>query len=105
MDSFLVWILGSAPENDTILIRAMPVKPRPTILDIAPYVPGKHKAGPGVTTRFKLSSNESPFGASPHAVKAVQESGDDLALYPDGASTALREVIGEEISLFMFRRA
>ena len=32
-------------------------QPRPGVLDIAPYVPGKSKA-PGVARVFKLSSNE-----------------------------------------------
>ena len=46
-------------------------QPRPGVLDIAPYVPGKSKA-PGVARVFKLSSNESPLGPSPKAVAAYQ---------------------------------
>ena len=38
-------------------------QPRPGVLDIAPYVPGKSSA-PGVAKVFKLSSNETPLGPS-----------------------------------------
>ena len=68
--------------------------PRPGILDIAPYVPGKSKATGGTRTH-KLSSNETPLGPSPAAVAAFQEAAGRLEIYPDGAATALREAIGE----------
>jgi histidinol-phosphate aminotransferase len=70
----------------------MPPLPRPGILDIAAYVPGKSAAPVGVTLR-KLSSNETPLGPSPRAVEAYRGAAEKLALYPDGASTALREAI------------
>ena len=43
-----------------------PVRPLPLpgVLAIDPYVPGK-SAAPGVAKVFKLSSNETPLGASP----------------------------------------
>ena len=34
-------------------------QPRPGVLDIAPYIPGKSTAS-GVSKVFKLSSNETP---------------------------------------------
>lgn len=69
------------------------MKPVPGILDIAPYVGGRsHAAGTGPA--FKLSSNETPLGPSPRAVRAFREAGDTLHLYPDGSATALREAIG-----------
>ena len=46
-------------------------QPRPGVLDIAPYVPGKSSA-PGVAKVFKLSSNETPLGPSPRAIAAYQ---------------------------------
>ena len=46
-------------------------QPRPGVLDIAPYVPGKSTA-PGVTKVFKLSSNETPLGPSPNAIAAYR---------------------------------
>ncbi|ODA66258.1 Histidinol-phosphate aminotransferase 2 [Methyloligella halotolerans] len=67
--------------------------PRPGILDIEPYVPGKSKVdGGGPVT--KLSSNENPFGASPKAVAAFKAAADQLSLYPEGSAAALRETIG-----------
>ncbi|MEJ2625691.1 MAG: histidinol-phosphate transaminase [Pseudolabrys sp.] len=67
-------------------------QPRPGVLDIAPYIPGKSTA-PGVDKVFKLSSNESPLGPSPHAIEAYRRIGEHLEDYPDGASSALREAI------------
>jgi histidinol-phosphate aminotransferase len=65
---------------------------RASVMEIAAYVPGKSKADGGETV-YKLSSNESPFGASPKALAAYR-SIDALEFYPDGASTELREAIG-----------
>jgi histidinol-phosphate aminotransferase len=64
--------------------------PRPGVLDIEAYVPGK-SAAPGVAKVYKLSSNETPLGPSPKAVEAAREVAGHLELYPDGAATALRE--------------
>jgi histidinol-phosphate aminotransferase len=66
--------------------------PRPGILDIAPYVPGRSKAAAGVKLH-KLSSNETPLGPSPAAIAAYRSVADKLELYPDGAATDLREAI------------
>lgn len=73
-------------------------EPRPGVLDIAPYVPGKSKAANGKTL-FKLSSNETPLGASKKAQDALKDIAGALELYPDGAATALREAIGEVYGL------
>jgi histidinol-phosphate aminotransferase len=70
---------------------AMPV-PRPGVMAIEAYVPGKSVAPAGVKL-VKLSSNETPFGPSPQAIKAYEEGSAKLALYPDGSATALREKI------------
>ena len=43
--------------------------PRPGVLDIQAYVPGKSSA-PGVAKVFKLSSNETPLGPSRKAIEA-----------------------------------
>src|SRR3978361_1308739 len=72
--------------------------PRPGILDISAYVPGKSDA-PGVAKVFKLSSNETPLGPSPKAVAAYRAVAEHLEDYPDGASTALREAIGRAFGL------
>jgi histidinol-phosphate aminotransferase len=68
-------------------------QPRPGVLEIDPYVPGKSTA-PGVSRVFKLSSNETPLGPSPAAIAAFRAVADRLADYPDGAASALREAIG-----------
>jgi len=73
-------------------------KPRPGVLDIAPYVPGKSSA-PGVAKVFKLSSNETPLGPSPKAIAAYQAAGAHLEDYPDGAASELREAIGRAFGL------
>ena len=73
-------------------------QPRPGVLDIAPYIPGKSTA-PGVDKVYKLSSNESPLGPSAHAIEAYRTVGEHLEDYPDGASTALREAIGSVYGL------
>jgi histidinol-phosphate aminotransferase len=72
--------------------------PRPGVLDIEAYVPGK-SAAPGVKKVYKLSSNETPLGPSPKAVEAVQKAAGELELYPDGAATALREAIAAKYGL------
>ena len=73
-------------------------QPRPGVLTIDPYVPGKSSAA-GVERVFKLSSNETPLGPSPHAIAAYRELASQLQDYPDGASTALREAIGRAFGL------
>lgn len=66
--------------------------PRPGVMAIDAYVPGK-SGSPGVAKVYKLSSNESPLGASPKAIKAYQDLATHLELYPEGSSAALREAI------------
>jgi histidinol-phosphate aminotransferase len=68
-------------------------QPRPGVLDIAPYIPGKSTA-PGVAKVFKLSSNETPLGPSEKTVAAYQSVGQHLEDYPDGSASELREAIG-----------
>jgi histidinol-phosphate aminotransferase len=68
-------------------------QPRPGVLDIAPYIPGKSTA-PGVAKVFKLSSNETPLGPGGNAIAAYKQAGAHLEDYPEGSSLALREAIG-----------
>lgn len=72
--------------------------PRPGILDIAPYVPGKSGA-PGVARVFKLSANETPLGPSPRAIDAYRAAASHLHDYPEGTSRVLREAIGRAYGL------
>src|SRR6185295_9790342 len=71
--------------------------PKAGILDISPYVPGKSSAKG--TKIHRLSSNESPFGASTKAMAAYASTASSLALYPDGSATALREAIASRYGL------
>ena len=73
-------------------------QPRPGVIEIAPYIPGKSSA-PGVAKIFKLSSNETPLGPSANAIAAYREAGNHLQDYPDGAASALREAIGAAFGL------
>jgi histidinol-phosphate aminotransferase len=72
--------------------------PRPGVLGIAPYVPGKSTATGGKKLH-KLSSNETPLGPSPAAVEAYRAAADSLERYPDGSATALRAAIGAAYGL------
>jgi histidinol-phosphate aminotransferase len=67
--------------------------PRPGVTDIQAYVPGKSSA-PGVARIYKLSSNETPLGPSPHAIEAYRSVASHLQDYPDGSSADLRQAIG-----------
>lgn len=72
-------------------------EPRPGILGIDAYVPGKSAAKGSKI--HKLSSNESPVGASPHAVAAFSAAASSLERYPDGSAAALRGAIAQRYGL------
>jgi len=71
---------------------------QPGILDIDPYVPGKSKVSYNGAV-YKLSSNETPLGASAKATAAFLQVASQLELYPDGGSTALRLAIAARFGL------
>jgi histidinol-phosphate aminotransferase len=73
-------------------------QPRPGVLDIAPYIPGKSSA-PGVAKVFKLSSNETPLGPGESTVAAYRAVAEHLEDYPDGSASGLREAIGDVFGL------
>ena len=73
-------------------------QPRPGVLAIEAYVPGKSTA-PGVAKVFKLSSNETPLGPSPYALAAYNATGRHLEDYPDGSTSELRDAIGRAFGL------
>jgi len=73
-------------------------QPRPGVMSIQAYVPGKSYA-PGAAKVFKLASNETPLGASPAAIEAYRAIATELQDYPDGAATDLREAIGRAFGL------
>lgn len=91
----------SEPKAEPMSVANRPV-PRPGVLDIEAYVPGKSAAPAGVKLH-KLSSNETPLGPSPKAVAAYGSIAGKLELYPDGSSTKLREAIGARYGLDISR--
>ena len=72
-------------------------QPKPGILDIAAYVPGK--SGAKGAKVHKLSSNESPIGSSQKAIEAYRAAAGTLELYPDGSATQLRNAIAGRFGL------
>ena len=72
--------------------------PKPGILDIAPYVGGKSRIE-GVAEPMKLSSNENALGAGDKARAAYEAAIRDLAVYPDGRATRLRDAVAEHHGL------
>jgi histidinol-phosphate aminotransferase len=73
-------------------------QPRPGVLAIEAYVPGKSTA-PGAARVFKMSSNETPLGPSPKALAAYRDAAAHLQEYPDGTARKLREAIGKSFGL------
>jgi histidinol-phosphate aminotransferase len=67
-------------------------QPKPWIMAIAPYVPGRSSTDDGRKVA-KLSSNENPLGTSDGAKAAFAHHVVDLARYPDASAAALREAI------------
>lgn len=68
-------------------------RPRPEILDIAPYVGGESTI-PGANRVIKLSSNEGAFGVPPGAAEAFRRAATEQHRYPDGSAAALRRALG-----------
>jgi histidinol-phosphate aminotransferase len=61
--------------------------PRPGILDIAAYVPGKEHA-PGVATRLQALLERDAARASPKAIEAFRAAAGNLERYPDGQASS-----------------
>jgi len=76
---------------------------RKGILDLRPYIPGKPieevKRELGLKEVVKLASNETSIGPSPLAVEAIKEEVENINLYPEGSSRALREKIAHKLNL------
>lgn len=74
------------------------IKPRKEIESIIPYQPGKPISDVqrefGLTTIYKLASNENPFGTSEKVKEAIKDYVDGgVNIYPDGNATTLRETL------------
>jgi histidinol-phosphate aminotransferase len=72
--------------------------PKPWILDIAPYVPGRSTTDDGRKV-VKLSSNENPLGTSPKAREAFVSAATQLERYPDASAAELRDTLAERYGL------
>lgn len=78
--------------------RASKPVPKPGIMDIHAYVPGKATAE-GVANPIKLSANENILGVSPKAREAYAAAADLLHMYPDSRTTILRDAIASTFRL------
>lgn len=76
----------------------MSPQPKPSLGEIAPYVPGKAKA-PGFAAPIKLSANENPLGCSDAARAAYLAGAAHLHLYPDANTALLRGAIAGKFGL------
>jgi len=76
---------------------------RDVLKGISPYVPGKPISDVqrelGLTEVIKLASNENPFGCSKNVEKVLKDFLSDIALYPDGNATVLREKLAAKHGL------
>ena len=72
--------------------------PKPWIMDIHPYIPGKSTTDSGAKA-IKLSSNENPLGTSDKARAAFAAHAGGLERYPDAGATALREALAAQYGL------
>jgi histidinol-phosphate aminotransferase len=72
--------------------------PKPWIMEIAPYVPGRSTTDSGARA-VKLSSNENPLGTSPLARAAFENAARRLERYPDASGTELRDALAERHGL------
>jgi len=63
----------------------------PVVQNLTPYTPGEQ---PQMHRLVKLNTNESPYGPSPKALAAINSlNNEDLRLYPDPESLALKKAI------------
>lgn len=70
-------------------------RPKASILNIEPYKAGISKVKGSSKKIIKLSSNETPLGASPKAIAAYMDMANNLHRYPDSSASELRQAIGE----------
>ena len=71
--------------------------PKPWIMGIAPYVPGRAASDDGRPVA-KLSANENPLGCSPLAREAFVGA-NDLSRYPDPGAAGLRDALAQHHQL------
>lgn len=77
---------------------------RKELATLKKYVPGKpieevKKREYGLTDIVKLASNENPLGPSPKAIQAIKDEAENVFLYPESTSPALREAIANKFNI------
>ena len=70
--------------------------PRPGLRDIDYYMVGIAKL-PGFDRVIKLSSNESPLGASPRALEAAAKALEDMHRYPEVDTERLQDALAARL--------
>ena len=83
------------PQNRAAAARPLP---KPGIMDIHAYVPGKATAA-GVAQPIKLSANENALGSSPLAQEAYETAERSLHVYPDPRCSIVRAAVAERYRL------
>ncbi|MEO9324079.1 histidinol-phosphate transaminase [Nocardioides sp. C4-1] len=74
-------------------------QPRPNVLQIPAYVPGRPPTvRPGMTA-YKLSSNENPYPPLPGVVEAATRAVEVMNRYPDMGSVALYEALATRLDV------
>ncbi|WP_202708242.1 histidinol-phosphate transaminase [Sporosalibacterium faouarense] len=81
----------------------MAIQFREELKELSAYKPGKPiedvKREYGLNEVIKLASNENPLGCSPKATEAIKKAADNLAIYPDGNCTLLKEALANKTGL------
>jgi histidinol-phosphate aminotransferase len=73
-------------------------QPKPWIMDIHPYIPGRSTADDGRKV-IKLSANENPLGTSEAARDAFADYRGSLERYPDASAADLRDALATKHGL------
>jgi histidinol-phosphate aminotransferase len=90
--------LDRDPDRAADRFRSPRPVPKPGILDIHAYVPGKASA-PGIAEPIKMSANENALGSSGKAHEAFATAEHSLHVYPDPRATIVRSAIAERYRL------
>ncbi len=81
----------------------MLINHREEIKSLQPYKPGKPiedvKREYGLDSVIKLASNENPLGCSEKVKEKIKEELNNLAIYPDGNATKLKEILSEFLNV------
>ncbi|WP_128894430.1 histidinol-phosphate transaminase [Longirhabdus pacifica] len=79
------------------------MKAKQRIVDLPVYKPGKPieevKKELGLKNIIKLASNENPYGCSPKVNEAVIAELEQTNMYPDGASSKLRQALAAHLNI------